>query len=49
MRQYNEWCCETCRNYEECESTGVFDDDPGFDFCVNYESYPDESDNDEND
>ena len=43
-RQINECYCANCRKYE------VFDEDPGFDFCVNYEdvSYPDD-DNDEND
>lgn len=42
--------CANCRKYEECRAKGVFDEDPGFDFCVNYEdvSYPDD-DNDEND
>lgn len=50
-RQINECHCYNCRKYEECQTKGVFDDDPGFDFCVNYEdvSYPDESDDDEND
>ena len=49
-RQINECHCYNCRKYEECQTKGVFDDDPGFDFCVNYEdvSYPDD-DNDEND
>ena len=47
-RQINECHCYNCRKYEECQTKGVFDDDPGFDFCVNYEdvSYPDD-DNDE--
>lgn len=42
--------CSNCRKYEECKSKGIFDDNPDFDFCVNYEdvSYPDD-DNDEND
>lgn len=49
-RLINECHCYNCRKYEECQTKGVFDDDPGFDFCVNYEdvSYPDD-DNDEND
>lgn len=49
-RQINECHCDNCRKYEECQAKGVFDDDPGFDFCVNYEdvSYPDEPD-DKND
>lgn len=49
-RPINECHCYNCRKYEECRAKGVFDDDPGFDFCVNYEdvSYPDD-DNDEND
>lgn len=43
-RQINECHCYNCRKYEECQTKGVFDDDPGFDFCVNYEdvSYPDD-------
>lgn len=47
-RQINECYCANCRKYEECRAKGVFDEDPGFDFCVNYEdvSYPDD-DNDE--
>lgn len=50
-RPINECHCYNCRKYEECEAKGVFDDDPGFDFCVNYEdvSYPDDDNNDEND
>ena len=46
-RQINECYCANCRKYEECQAKGLFDDDPGFDFCVNYEdvSYPDD-DND---
>ena len=42
--------CSNCRKYEECKSKGIFDDNPDFDFCVNYEdvSYPDD-DNDKND
>ena len=49
-RLINECHCDNCRKYEECKSKGIFDDDPGFDFCVNYEdvSYPDD-DNDKND
>ena len=49
-RQINECYCANCRKYEECRAKGVFDEDAGFDFCVNYEdvSYPDD-DNDEND
>lgn len=44
-RQINECHCYNCRKYEECQTKGVFDDDPGFDFCVNYEdvSYPDDA------
>ncbi len=34
-RQINECHCDNCRKYEECRAKGVFDDDPGFDFCVN--------------
>ncbi len=47
-RPINECHCYNCRKYEECEAKGLFDDDPGLDFCVNYEdvSYPDKSDND---
>lgn len=49
-RPINECHCYNCRKYEECQAKGIFDDNPGFDFCVNYEdvSYPDD-DNDEND
>lgn len=36
-RQINECHCYNCRKYEECQTKGVFDDDPGFDFCVNYD------------
>lgn len=49
-RLINECHCDNCRKYEECQAKGIFDDNPGFDFCVNYEdvSYPDD-DNDKND
>ena len=49
-RHMNECHCDNCRKYEERRAQGLFDADPGFDFCVNYEdvSYPDEY-NDDND
>lgn len=31
-RQINECHCYNCRKYEECQTKGVFDDDPGFIF-----------------
>lgn len=50
LRMINECCCGNCRKYEECRAKGVFDDDPGFDFCVNYEDVSYHNDyNDEND
>lgn len=49
-RPINDCYCGNCRKYEECQAKGIFDNDPGFDFCINYEdeTYPDD-DNDEND
>lgn len=38
-RQINECHCDNCRKYEECQAKGVFDDDPGFDFCEFKEDY----------
>lgn len=39
--------CGNCLKYEECQDEGVFDDDPGFDFCSNYEDvgYPNDDNN----
>lgn len=49
-RPVNERYCYNCRKFEDCKSKGVFDEDPFFNFCENYEdvSYTDD-DNDEND
>ena len=49
-RPVNERYCYNCRKFEDCKSKGVFDEDPFFNFCVNYEdvSYTDD-DNDKND
>lgn len=36
-RPINDCFCYNCCKYEECKEKGIFDDDPGFDFCINYE------------
>lgn len=33
----NECRCDNCLKYEECQEKGIFDEDTGFDFCINYE------------
>lgn len=48
--QIGEYHCYNYRKYKECEAKGVFNDNPYFDFCVNYEDVSDpDDDNDEND
>lgn len=33
----NECRCDNCLKNEECQEKGVFEEDTGFDFCINYE------------
>lgn len=46
-RQINECRCDNCRKYEACLNAGIFDEDRGTDFCINYEdeTYNDDENN----
>ncbi len=45
-RPINECRCDNCKKYDECLNKGIFDEDTGLDFCINYEDvdYTDDSD-----
>lgn len=48
-RMINDCYCDNCRKYEECRASGLFDEERGMDFCIDYEdeTYPDDESNDE--